>query len=470
MHEPDPARQRPTPSQLARWYREGARTACFLPARWQGLRASPLMAASLTLAGVLLWLGLERLRVAGPARFYWPSLTEGWLATAALAWVAYLLRPRADGDEPGAAQLVCLLFAQSQVVVLLWGLPWTLVGAAGIPVYRWLGPWSAWAAWLVPGVWIVGAQWVLLWRSGGRRPTARQGVAAALVAGVMALSYLAPGAEPWYAEVPADADGAPAFALTQELMEVQPAVLARRLQEVPAQRPGRVDVYAVSFAPYAGEDVFRRESEMVLSVMQQRFDARGAGVQLLNHRETAGEWPWATPLNLRRVLQHLAGVMDREEDVLFLHLTSHGARDGELAVDFWPMTVAPVMPAELKAWLDESGIRHRVISVSACYSGSWLAPLADEHTLVMTAADADHTSYGCGRLSELTFFGRAMYDEQLRRHTLSFEQAHATAREVIRQREQEAGKDDGYSNPQLHMGASIRTQLARLHGELTARR
>mgnify|MGYP000623762907 CR=1 FL=1 len=24
----------------------------------------------------------------------------------------------------------------------------------------------------------------------------------------------------------------------------------------------------------------------------------------------------------------------------------------------------------------------------------------------MTAADADHTSYGCGRKSELTFFGR----------------------------------------------------------------
>jgi hypothetical protein len=42
----------------------------------------------------------------------------------------------------------------------------------------------------------------------------------------------------------------------------------------------------------------------------------------------------------------------------------------------------------------------------------------------MTAADADHTSYGCGRLSELTFFGRALFDEQLRK-THSFEQAFA---------------------------------------------
>jgi len=47
----------------------------------------------------------------------------------------------------------------------------------------------------------------------------------------------------------------------------------------------------------------------------------------------------------------------------------------------------------------------RVISVSACCSGSWIAPLAGDTALVMTAADADHTSYGCGRRSELTFFG-----------------------------------------------------------------
>jgi hypothetical protein len=53
-----------------------------------------------------------------------------------------------------------------------------------------------------------------------------------------------------------------------------------------------------------------------------------------------------------------------------------------------------------------------------------------------------------------------MFDEQLRSRTLSFEQAHAAAREVIRQREIEAGKDDGYSNPQLSAGAAIRAKLA----------
>jgi hypothetical protein len=85
----------------------------------------------------------------------------------------------------------------------------------------------------------------------------------------------------------------------------------------------------------------------------------------------------------------------------------------------------------------------------------------------MTAADAEHTSYGCGHKSELTFFGRAMYGEQLRT-THSFEVAHAQARKVIEQREKEAGKTDGYSNPQIAVGEAIRPKLAALAARLDA--
>jgi hypothetical protein len=159
--------------------------------------------------------------------------------------------------------------------------------------------------------------------------------------------------------------------------------------------------------------------------------------------------------------------MDRDEDVLFIHLTSHGARNGRLAAQFDPLEVDELTPEKLRAWLDEAGVRWRVLSVSACYSGSWLPALADPGTLAMTAADATHTSYGCGRGSELTYFGRAMYAEQLR-NTRSFEAAHAAAREVIARREKEAGKTDGYSNPQIQVGEAIRPKLAELAGRLDA--
>lgn len=85
----------------------------------------------------------------------------------------------------------------------------------------------------------------------------------------------------------------------------------------------------------------------------------------------------------------------------------------------------------------------------------------------MTASDSEHTSYGCGRKSELTFFGRAMYDEGMRT-TWSFEQAHAAARAVIAQREKDAGKPDGYSNPQIAMGEAIRERLHLLEAQRAA--
>ena len=201
---------------------------------------------------------------------------------------------------------------------------------------------------------------------------------------------------------------------------------------------------------------------MVAEVMAQRFDAQGRTLQLVNHPGTAETLPWATGANLARALQRIGQVMDPREDVVFIHLTSHGARDGQLAVGLWPLTLTPVTPQALKGWLDGAGIPQRIVSISACYSGSWVKPLATEASLVMTAADADHTSFGCGRRSPLTFFGRALYDEQLRTRTLSFTQAHAAAREVIRQREIDAGKDDGYSNPQIKVGARIGPVLERL--------
>jgi hypothetical protein len=89
---------------------------------------------------------------------------------------------------------------------------------------------------------------------------------------------------------------------------------------------------------------------------------------------------------------------------------------------------------------------------------------ADEGTLVMTATGKDHTSYGCGSLSELTFFGRAVLAEYLRR-TPSFEEAFAAAGPIIKQREIDANKDDGFSNPQIWVGAEYPRRLGRTGSE-----
>jgi hypothetical protein len=456
---------------LVRWCVEGGRTALLMSPQWQGLRAAPLVIAALMAAIFGLLVLVERLYIVGPADFYWKAIASGWFSSALLAWVCYLMRPAPlhgspSGAAPSSGHLFAMILAQSLVMTAVCGLMFAVLIRNDLYTEKVLGASGLWALWLGPTLWLIAAQLILLFRSWDGKPQSLV-VAVLTVLAVSALNYTVPPTDFWYArETANNQDKVRRLTLTQETMEAQQPLLEKRLEGIKLQRPGVIDMYAISFAPYATEDVFRRESEMVTQVMSQRFDADGRTLQLVNHVETVGELPWATPLNLKRSIQRIAKVMDKEEDILFIHLTSHGARDGELAASFWPMAVATLRPADLRAWLDDAGIGHRVISISACFSGSWIPYLADENTLVMTASDADHTSYGCGRKSELTFFGRAMYDEQLRNNTLSFEEAHAAARIVIKQREDEAGKDDGYSNPQIMAGAGIRSHLDRLRARL----
>ena len=467
---PRPRPPEPLPAEpLAKglWLRRGARTAFFMRPDWRGLQATPAVVALLVLIGLLLSVVVERLYIVGPASFYGPALLAGWMPTVVTAWACWCLEPTGSEGDARAPDAMSLFAMQSAQALALW----VALALVQVPLLRagWLapealGPWGAWLAGLAPLAWSLAALALLLWRGGGGS-AARRGGAIALVCAIHLASTWTEPLRLWTADEPAHAGAAP-MQLTQELFEKQAATLDQRLAALQPQRPGRIDVYALTFAPHADEDVFLRESHMVAGVMADRFGAEGRTLQLVNHRSTQGEWPWATPLNLQRAIEHIAQQMDRDEDILFIHLTSHGAKSGSMASSYWPLSAESLTPKVLKAALDAAGIRHRIVSVSACYSGSWIEPLAGEHSLVMSAADAEHTSFGCGRGSELTYFGRAMFDEQLRNQTLSFEAAHAQARVVIEQREKQAGKDDGYSNPQIRIGAAMREHLLRLEGEL----
>lgn len=467
------------PGALGAWWREGARTALLRAPRWAGLQTTPAIVACLFVVPLLLGLGIERLYIDGPAGFHWPALQLGWWSTALTVWVCWLIVPRAAsadrmpivGDAgpprhaPSAAAMFSMLAAQALTLTVVLALVFVPLVRSGAYSPEVLGEWGWRVAMLLPLGWVAAAQIALVWR-GAAAGLRRRAVAALVLLGAIALGEWVLPVHHWYPQAQADERTEP-LRVTQELLELQPQLLSQQLQGLQRQRPGIVDVYSITFAPYAEEDVFRNESALVDGVMQQRFGAAGRSIQLVNHRDTARERPWATPLNLQRTIARVGELMDRDEDLLFVHLTSHGAQNGTLSAYIWPLTVDGLTPAMLKTALDAAGVRWRVLSVSACYSGSWIAPLADSNTLVMTAADAEHTSYGCGKNSELTFFGRAMFYEELRR-TWSFEDAHARARDVIARREREAGKQDGYSNPQIAVGAALRAPLARLQAQRAA--
>jgi hypothetical protein len=453
---------------LGLWLREGLRAAFFLAPRLSG-RPQPAHVLALVAGVAGLELALARFEVRGPAVFSLHHWLASWWSVGLLLLAAWWLLPQRDEvaqDRPaGVAAWYFLTLVAALPLILLSGLLSVARGRGAMPEFLQAG-WAAWAVYLALWTWSLGVT-LRLSRRFGMGVARLAALAVVLLAIGMVSDWYFTG-RPWQRDYAANPEPeAPQLQLSQQSFEAQQALWRQQVEAIAAGRPGVIDVYGVVFAPYAYEDVFLKESTMVAGLLAERFDAKGRVLQLVNHASTAATQPWATPLNLQRAVQALAARMDREEDVLVVYLTSHGGRDFRLAAEHGPLQVEDLTAQHLRQALEIAGIRHRVIAVSACYSGGWVEPLATDTTLVMTAADATHTSYGCGTRSEMTFFGRAVFDEQLRK-TRSFEEAFAAAVPVIRQREEEGRKPDGFSNPQIRVGEQIRPVLRQLEQRLAA--
>jgi hypothetical protein len=401
---------------------------------------------------------VQRTSVSGPAVFSLSGWIYGWIAwpvTLLVVWLGMNWSPRhVRHDAPTAAWLLLFMLATLPVTLLSgsWNALWV---HEHLPVAL-MTTEMGWISFGIAIGWIALYVWRITERQQGRR-----GLAVAILMGVMswqAAAGLWLRHSAWEKDF-SDAPARPSLTLSQEVFASQEALLAQTLEQIEGESTAAIQVYGLVYAPYA-QDVFLRESALVSDVMRERMDADGRVVKLLNHPSATETTPWATARNLKLAIEEIAKKMRRDRDVLMVYFTSHGGADHRLASSHWPLEVNDLTAAEVRQWLDEAGIRYRALVVSACYSGGWVQPLSDEHTLVMTAADPTHTSYGCGNRSELTFFGRAIFDEELRQ-TYSLEEAFENAVPRIRQREIDAKKTDGFSNPQIQVGAGFKSHWAR---------
>lgn len=245
----------------------------------------------------------------------------------------------------------------------------------------------------------------------------------------------------------------------EDTLAAQPGLLATSLARLEPGAPGHTDVYFLGFAGDAGESVFRSEARYARNLFDRRFGTRGRSLMLVNSMDTVGALPLASTSNLEAALAGVGQRMDRDDDVLVLFLTSHGSAEHELSVQFGSLPLNQLVPAQLRRMLDHAAIKWRIIVVSACYSGGFVDALRDEHTLVITAAATDRTSFGCENGRELTYFGEALLAGALTR-THSLIDAFAVARLDIEAREH--AEDKLPSQPQIYIGAAIRDKLDRL--------
>ena len=249
----------------------------------------------------------------------------------------------------------------------------------------------------------------------------------------------------------AEADGkAPHVAKAQgALLEAEAAGLAPTVK-------GATDVYALGIAGWADQDVFVKELDGGLAVMGEILPISGRTLRLINDRNTVDRVPLATNQNFIAAVQAVGKVMNKTDDVLLLLMTSHGEHTG-FALRLPNETAGELTPQFVAAVLNNAGIKNRIVIVSACFSGTFVPPLANDDTIVLTAADAESTSFGCAPERDWTYFGDAFFRQSVRRGR-DLQHAFENARTLISG--WELMDHARPSNPQAHFGPALVAKLA----------
>lgn len=249
---------------------------------------------------------------------------------------------------------------------------------------------------------------------------------------------------------------APAEAARQAL------ALGEALERLAPQRPGQVDVYVISAALW-GDPVFEREASQAASILGEHLGAEQRTIVLSAGGSPSRTLPPATPNALAAAIGHVGSLIDPEQDLVAVFVTSHGSPDGAALFRENNRMGAALRGPQLRDLLAASGIRNRLVIVSACFSGAFLAPLADNNTIVLTAAQHDRSSFGCQPDRDWTFFGDALFNQSLRAEG-SLLTAFERAKLLIGQWERERNLTPP-SNPQRYVGARAAELLAQAERE-----
>ncbi len=434
---------------LLRNVRSGTRLALFMPVRWLDFRATPADYAALVAFNTLVWLFGAYSRAQGAVRLD-PSAIAVFLGTVPVILLGALLVARLYGN-PSLCLLVAVALSSSDLAMEAAGL-----SLAKMPLPEGVtGPaYTVFFVWL----WVVAVRTVAVCTGARGRRLFKGAVAIVGLAAIMMFAY--PRSEPWIAA----AEEAPAAVAlsSEELFHLQGELAERGLQAIARGRPDVPELYFVGFAPDGSQDVFLREMRFVKKLFDERFGTHERSIALVSGDAALREHPVATQTNLRRALVRVGERMNVHEDVLFLFVSAHGDRRHDLSAWQPPLVQAPMNPTALARMLQDSGVKWKVVVVSACYAGGFIEPLKDPHTIVITAAAADRQSFGCENGRDFTYFGEAFFRDALA-GTSSFPEAFARAKEIVAKREEAEKKTP--SQPQAWVGERIAEQLRRLEAQ-----
>jgi hypothetical protein len=425
------------------------------------LSAAPPGSPTLAILGLcatwlLIWVALDRWESQPDPQFSIGGIPLlAWYVLAMLGFAA-LLRWRAT-PKPGFGGVLALAAGLVPVPLLL---------LTAVALY--LGP-----GWFAGASCIVGAYAFLYAARGlhaltGERQRAAALLGAAFLVGFLwltdALNAIPDVWNPRDQEAAAAADG---IAQGESILFDQAGRIDRALAGISADASPQPRAFFLGFAGVGEEKEFAEEIGLASRVLGEKYQIDGRGLSLINDQRDLQRLPLATVSGLRYALRGLAARMHLDRDVLFLSISSHGSDDPAIAVSNSQLPLKDMLTDEdLASALEESGIRWRVIIISACYAGGFVQPLSDPQTIIIAAAAADRTSFGCSNDRDLTYFGEAFYRDALP-VAGSLRDAFESAKAAIAARERLEQVTP--SNPQAYFGTQLEAKLGSMFASEAAR-
>lgn len=203
------------------------------------------------------------------------------------------------------------------------------------------------------------------------------------------------------ASTPYQGDGK---AKSDALLAVQ-AVSAEKAMN--SQSPARL-IFA-GFAMHSQSKAFRND---VLSAEKIALAVDPSAIIFKLNNPALGQdadWPYATTENIELVLKKI-GSLARPQDKVMVLLATHGNKNA-LAINFSNQNYPHINSAFLNRALTDLRGKPVLVVMSACHSGSFLAPLAGPSRILVAAAAADKSSFGCQFQSTNTYFIDALFNQ-----------------------------------------------------------
>ncbi len=164
----------------------------------------------------------------------------------------------------------------------------------------------------------------------------------------------------------------------------------------------------------------------------------------------ARHYPIADDATIATLVGTVAAQAD-PDDIVFVDISSHGANQ-MLARQVGNHAPTALSSRELARKLEPLAGHRTVIIISACYSGSLIGDLRAPERIIITAARADRSSFGCAPDSRHTFFGEAEVHAFGRRDR-SLRQVFTAIRDDVAH--MESGQRYQPSEPQIWVGAHM---------------